>query len=57
MMKTFVDLGWGVDGVQMLLPELFEKAGADSVKSATLNSSQPFNAESHNHPNGQEEKS
>jgi hypothetical protein len=27
MMSTCVDIGWGVDTVQMFLPELFEKAG------------------------------
>jgi len=30
IMNTFVDIGWGVDTVQMFLPELFEKAGPDS---------------------------
>jgi hypothetical protein len=28
---TMVDLGWGVESVQYFLPEIFEKAGQDSV--------------------------
>ena len=31
-MATMVNIGWGVDTVQMFLPGLFEKAGADSEK-------------------------
>ena len=31
IMCTMVDIGWGVDSVQILLPELFEAASADSV--------------------------
>ena len=30
IMKTFVEMGWGVDTVQLFLPELFEKPGLDS---------------------------
>lgn len=29
IMSTMVNIGWGVDSVQMLLPDLFEKAGDD----------------------------
>ena len=54
IMGMMVDLGWGVDSVQMLLPDLFEKAGTDSVKSATLNSSQPFNSAVENAVNTKE---
>ncbi len=32
IMSTFVDIGWGVESVQLFLPELFEKAGQDSDK-------------------------
>ncbi len=32
MMRTFVDIGWGVDTVQLFLPDLFEKAGQDPGK-------------------------
>ena len=32
IMSTFVDIGWGVDTVQLFLPDLFEKAGQDSGK-------------------------
>ena len=32
MMNIFVDIGWGVDTVQMFLPELFGKASPDSGK-------------------------
>ena len=32
IMSTMVDIGWGVDSVQMMLPELFENAGQDSEK-------------------------
>lgn len=32
IMSMMVDIGWGVDSVQILLPDLFEKTGADSDK-------------------------
>lgn len=32
IMRTMVDIGWGVDNVQYLMPHIFEKAGRDSVK-------------------------
>ncbi len=32
IMSIFVDIGWGVDTVQMFLPELFENAVLDSEK-------------------------
>ncbi len=32
IMSTMVDIGWGVDSVQMMLPELFKNAGQDSEK-------------------------
>lgn len=32
IMRMMVDMGWGVDSVQVLLPDLFQKAGADSGK-------------------------
>ena len=32
IMAAFVDLGWGVDGVQLFLPELFETVAQDSGK-------------------------
>jgi len=32
MMSTMVEIGWGVDTVQIILPELFDKAGQDSDK-------------------------
>jgi hypothetical protein len=32
IMSTFVDIGWGVDSVQLFLPDLFEKAVQDSDK-------------------------
>lgn len=38
IMSAMVDMGWGVDSVQMFLPELFEKAGADSDKLLEQNS-------------------
>lgn len=30
IMKTMVEIGWGVNSVQYLLPEIFEAASADS---------------------------
>ena len=33
IMSTMVDIGWGVDTVQMFLPDIFEKAGPDSDNS------------------------
>jgi len=32
IMSTMVDIGWGVDSVQMFLPDLFKKASMDSDK-------------------------
>lgn len=32
IMAAFVDIGWGVDTVQMFLPDVFEKAVSDSGK-------------------------
>ena len=32
IMSILVDIGWGADTVQMLLPDLFEAAGDDSGK-------------------------
>ncbi len=32
IMSTLVDIGWGVDTVQMLLPELFTEVAPDSEK-------------------------
>jgi len=32
IMSTLVDIGWGVDTVQMLLPELFAEVAPDSEK-------------------------
>lgn len=32
IMRSFVEIGWGVDNVQMFFPELFEKTGRDSGK-------------------------
>ena len=31
IMSTFVDIGWGVDTVQMFLPELFEESSQSSL--------------------------
>jgi len=56
IMKTFVDIGWGVDGVQMVLPELFEKAGADSGKLVEQKEANIFNAASDNHSEKRSEK-
>ena len=32
IMAAFVDLGWGVDGVQAVLPDLFENTSHDSKR-------------------------
>lgn len=32
IMTTFVRIGWGIDSIQMFLPELFEKVSGDSDK-------------------------
>lgn len=32
IMRTMVDIGWGVDNVQLVLPELFEDVAQDSAK-------------------------
>ncbi len=44
IMSTMVDIGWGVDTVQMFLPDMFEKAGADSDKLLPI-TTPSFNAE------------
>jgi len=31
IMSTFVDIGWGVDTVQMFLPELFDQSSQSSL--------------------------
>ncbi|MBX2808686.1 MAG: hypothetical protein KTR20_08650 [Cellvibrionaceae bacterium] len=31
IMAGFVDLGWGVDSVQLLLPDMFESVAEDSI--------------------------
>ena len=55
MMNTFVDIGWGVDTVQMFLPELFEKAGPDSgnlikqTNTLTFNTTATHNIETKDH--------
>lgn len=36
IMKTLVEIGWGVNSVQYLLPDIFEAATADSVKSNVI---------------------
>ena len=56
IMKTFVDLGWGVESVQMAFPELFENAGADSGKLLEQKRANIFNAASQNHVRGKDEK-
>ncbi len=33
IMSTMVDIGWGVDTVQMFLPDIFENTGPDSDNS------------------------
>lgn len=43
MMVMMVDLGWGVDSVHMLFPDLFENAGSDSGKSVKENITKKFN--------------
>ncbi len=43
IMSTFVDIGWGVDTVQMFLPDLFEKAGADSGNLIDSKNTKSFN--------------
>lgn len=48
---TFVDIGWGVETVQLFLPELFEKAGQDSENTVEIK-----NAHSNaNHTGGEHE--
>ncbi len=37
IMHTFVDIGWGLDSVQMFLPDIFEKASPDSDNSLKKN--------------------
>jgi len=42
IMKTFVDIGWGVDSVQRVFPALFERQEATPDP---LQAAGPFNAE------------
>ena len=43
IMSAFVDIGWGVDTVQMFLPDLFKNAGPDSGKLIESKDTQKFN--------------
>lgn len=47
IMSTFVDIGWGVDTVQMFLPGLFENTGADSGKFISSKNTENFNQAAH----------
>ena len=40
IMSIFVDIGWGVDTVQIFLPELLENNGPDSEKLVSLDNIQ-----------------
>ncbi|MFT3815218.1 MAG: hypothetical protein QM740_17860 [Acidovorax sp.] len=42
IMKTFVDIGWGVDSVQRIFPALFER---EEATSGPLQAAGSFNAE------------
>ncbi len=42
IMSTLVDIGWGVDTVQMLLPELFAEVAPDSKKLVETRSTPKF---------------
>lgn len=55
IMSAFVDLGYGVDTVQMFLPELFEKAGRDSGKLLQQKDVNTFNEAALTHAAGKEE--
>lgn len=57
IMCTFVDLGWGLDSVQMLLPELAEKTGQDSVNLLNkIGSQNQFNSVAQRDKQGSEQK-
>ena len=44
IMYTMVNLGWGVESVQNILPSEFEKASSDSGKLLQVEGSSNFNA-------------
>lgn len=44
IMETMVNLGVGVDTVQIVLPQLFGKAGQDSVNMVAMNNQENFSA-------------
>lgn len=44
IISTFVDMGWGVDTVRIVLPELFENAGSDSQKMLEQKHHENFNS-------------
>lgn len=43
IMSTMVNIGWGVDTVQMFLPDLFENTGQDSGNLLKQNYPETFN--------------
>lgn len=43
IISTFVDIGWGVDTVRIVLPELFENAGSDPKKMLEQKHQENFN--------------
>ncbi len=48
IMSTMVDIGWGVDTVQLFLPELFEKTGPDSGNLLQQTHTPPMNTQAIN---------
>ncbi len=44
IMKTFVEIGWGVDTLQMFFPELLENNSQDSGKLVEINHTKQFNS-------------
>ena len=43
IMSIFVDIGWGVDTVQLVLPDLFKEVAPDSEKRIESDTAQLFN--------------
>ena len=54
IMSTLVDIGWGVDTVQILLPDLFAEVAPDSEKLLESQDVLEFDQAANTHEKGQE---
>ena len=55
IMSTLVDIGWGVDTVQILLPDMFAEVAPDSEKLLESQDAPEFNQAAGTHEKGEKE--